>query len=212
MISIVIADDHTLFREGLRRLLSEKDDIEIVGEVGGGREALQMCKQLKPDILLLDLEMPGMDGFEVSRQLIASKSRVKIIMLTMHASEEYAFRLIKSGVSGFLAKDITAKELPEAIRKVAAGKVYVTPTVMENLAARLQHPGDENPLSCLSEREISVLARLAKGMSVLEIAEELCLSPRTVETYKNRAMTKLNLRNISDVTRFAMNHDLINKF
>ena len=212
MISIVIADDHTLFREGLRRLLSEKDDIEIVGEVGGGREALEMCKQLKPDILLLDLEMPGMDGFEVSRQLIASKSRVKIIMLTMHASEEYAFRLIKSGVSGFLAKDITAKELPEAIRKVAAGKVYVTPTVMENLAARLQHPGDENPLSCLSEREISVLARLAKGMSVLEIAEELCLSPRTVETYKNRAMTKLNLRNISDVTRFAMNHDLINKF
>ena len=212
MISIVIADDHTLFREGLRRLLSEKDDIEIVGEVGGGREALEMCKQLNPDILLLDLEMPGMDGFEVSRQLIASKSRVKIIMLTMHASEEYAFRLIKSGVSGFLAKDITAKELPEAIRKVAAGKVYVTPTVMENLAARLQHPGDENPLSCLSEREISVLARLAKGMSVLEIAEELCLSPRTVETYKNRAMTKLNLRNISDVTRFAMNHDLINKF
>ncbi len=208
MIKVVMADDHTLLRDGLKRLLIDKD-IDVLGEAGSGREAVRLCTTLKPDILLLDLEMPDMDGFEVVRSMMAAKSPVKIIVLTMHASEEYAYRLIKSGVSGFLAKDISAKELPEAIRKVMDGKIYVTPSVMENLASRLQQSSDDNPLSLLSEREIQVLAQLARGLTVIEIAEKIFLSPRTIETYRSRAMTKLNLRNISDITRFAIKHGLI---
>lgn len=208
-IRIAIADEHTLFRAGLHFLLDTESDIEIVGETGTGRKAIELCKKLQPNILLLELDLPDNDGFEVIRQLVAINSSVRILVLTVYDNEEYAIRLIKSGATGYINKDATPDELLKAIKEVSSGKTYLSPLLKDRITSRLLQPGGETPVSLLSNRELQILIMLSRGEAINDISEYLFLSPRTVETYKSRAMTKLGLKNLGNLVRFAIQNKLI---
>jgi len=209
MIRIVVVDDHTLVREGLCRLLDGEEDIEVVGQSGSGHEAVALCQSLHPDLIILDYSLPDLDGLETTRQIVALNLGIRILILTMYANEEYATRLIRSGASGFLIKGASADELLLAVRKVARKGVYVSPSIQERLVTRISQPQEDLPESSLSNREMQVLLRLARGSSTREVSEALSLSLSTVETYRSRILEKLNLRNNSDLTRFAIRRGLI---
>ncbi|MEW6203614.1 MAG: response regulator transcription factor [bacterium] len=207
-----MADDHALVRAGLCRLLEAEPDIKVVGECGTGRETVKLCEKKKPDVVVLDFAMPDIDGFEVTRQIVALKKPIKILIITMYDNEEYAIRLIQAGASGFIVKGTSPEELPVAIRKVASGKTYITPYILDGMVFRKFKSNKENPVSLLSDRELQVLFRLARGRTTREISDELSLSISTVETYRSHILDKLNLRNNSDITRFAIRYELIDKF
>ncbi len=209
MIRVLIVDDHTLVRDGLCRLLEAEEDLEVVGQTGSGHEAVELCRTLKPNLVILDYGLPDLDGLETTEQIVALDLGIRILILTMHANEEYATRLIRAGASGFIVKVAPTAELLTAIRKVAAKGVYVTPSVLEGMVGRLGQPQEDSPEAALSNREIQVLIRLARGGTTREVSEELHLSPSTVETYRSRILEKLNLRNNSDMTRFAIRRGLI---
>ena len=212
MIRLIVADDHEIMRAGLCRILDSESDIDIIASTGSGHEAVKLCLELKPDVLLLDLDMPDLDGLEVTRQITSQIPSVRILVLTMFGHEEYAVRILEAGGAGFAVKGISQKELPESIRKVAAGGKYISPSVMEKTFMRQQHVGQENPLSVLSERELQVFMRLTRGDALQKISDELCLSDSSVRTYKKRIMDKLGLDNLADLIRFAIRNNLISKF
>lgn len=209
MIRVFIADDHALFRVGLRFLLEQASDIEVVGEAGSGRDTVSACHDLRPHLVLLDIDMPDIDGIEVTQRLLDQDPGIKILILTMYENEEYASRALKAGAHGYAVKGIDPDDLPHAIRRVMQGKTYITKAIAEDIAFRTHHTGRENPISVLSDRELQVITRIAGGNNNREVAESLCLSPRTVETYKRRAMEKLGLKNIQALVRFAMDQDLL---
>ena len=186
--------------------------MKVVGESGTGRETLGLCKKIRPDVLLLDLDMPDIDGIEVAQQISTTQPEVRILVLTMYDSEDYAMRLMRCGASGYIVKGTSPKDLPEAIRKITRGEQYISPHISEKILLETQKFRKDEPLDLLSTREIQVLQKLAQGDTIRDIAEELNLSIKTVETYKRRTMNKLELRNISDLTRFAIKHDLIKNF
>jgi DNA-binding NarL/FixJ family response regulator len=212
MIHMIIADDHELVRAGLCRLMETEPDITVVGQAGCGRHAVALCRELKPDLALLDFAMPDLDGIEATRQIVAEKLGIRVLILTMHDNEEYAIRLIQAGASGFILKGTSPDELLTAIRRIASGKTYITPSIMEAMTFRTFQDGAENPLGQLSDRELQVLIRLARGRINKEISDELCISVSTVETYRKRIFDKLGLRNLSDITRFAIRYGLIDKY
>lgn len=209
MIRILVVDDHTLVREGLCRLLESEADIEVVGQTGKGREAVTLCKELKPDMVLLDYKLQDIDGLETTEQIVALGNKTRVLILTMYANEEYAIRLIRAGASGFLIKGASANELLEAVRKVSNKGTYISPAVLEKMTERIAQPREDAPEALLSNREMQVLIRLARGESSREVSENLCLSLSTVETYRSRVLEKLSLRNNSDITRFAIRRSLI---
>ena len=212
MIRIIVADDHAIVRAGICRLLELESDIEVAAEAATGRRAVELCQQHKPNVLLLDLDIPDMDGFEVAEHLADKMPLIKIIVLTMHDHEEYVIRLFQTGISGYVVKDSPPEQLPQIIRQVMDGKNYVPPEFMESITSRMLLKGGESDLSRLSRRELQVLGRLARCETIPEIAETLSLSPHTVETYKSRAMNKLGLKNSGEIVRFAIIHGLIKKF
>ena len=209
MIRVLVVDDHTLVRDSLCRLLDAEDDMEVAGRTGSGHEAVSLAQRHEPDVVVLDYSLPDLDGLEVTRQIVALKGPARILILTMHANEEYATRLIQAGAAGFIVKAASTDELLEAIRKVAGKGVYVTPAIMEKMVTRIGQVRDEAPEAALSNRELQVLLRLARGATTREVSEELHLSMSTVETYRGRILEKLNLRNNSDMTRFAIRRGLI---
>jgi two-component system, NarL family, invasion response regulator UvrY len=209
MIRVLVVDDHAVVREGLCRLLGSESGIEVVGQTGSGREAVELCKQLKPDLIVLDYSLPDMDGLETTSQIVPLKTGARILILTMYANEEYAIRLIRAGAAGFVVKGASPEELLTAVRKVARGGTYVSPAILDKMVGRMGKSEPETPESNLSDREIQVLLRLARGATTREVAEELHLSVSTVETYRSRILEKLNLRNNSDLTRFAIRRRLI---
>ncbi|MFH1755994.1 MAG: response regulator transcription factor [Candidatus Latescibacterota bacterium] len=209
MIRVVIVDDHTLVREGLCRLLESEQDIEVIGQTGLGQEAVKLCKKLKPDVVVLDYSLPDMDGLETTINIKQLEIAAKILILTMYANEEYAIRLIRAGAAGFIVKGAPPEELLAAVRKLARGGTYVSPAIMDSMIGRMGDSPAEAPESALSDREIQVLVRLAKGSTTREVSEYLHLSNSTVETYRSRILEKLHLRNNSDLTRFAIKRRLI---
>ncbi len=209
MIRVLVVDDHNLVRAGVCRLLQSEADIEVVADTGAGKEAVKLCQEHEPDLVLLDYSLPDMDGLEVATQIHAAQARVNILVLTMYTNEEYAVRLIRAGAKGFMAKGASPDELLLAVRKVARGSTYVCPEVMEKIVGRLGQPQAETPEASLSDREIQVLVRLGRGATTREVAKLLCLSVSTVETYRSRILEKLSLRNNSDLTRFAIRRGLI---
>lgn len=210
MIKLVIADDHELVRAGIRRLLEADGDIVVLAEAGNGHEAVRLCGEHKPDIAVLDYNMPDIDGLETTRQIVALGADIKVLILTMYDNEEYAVRVIQAGATGFIVKGTSPEELLAAVRRLAGGKTYITPSVMEKIAFKTS-ADKENPVSTLSDRELQVLVMLARGHVVKEVSEKLSLSPSTVETYRRRLMEKLGLRNLSDITRLAIRSGLIEK-
>jgi two-component system invasion response regulator UvrY len=209
MIKILVVDDHTLVRDGLCRLLDGESDMEVMGQAGSGHKAVELSREKKPDVVLLDYSLPDLDGLETTRQIVGLQLGIRILILTMYANEEYATRLIRAGAAGFLVKAASTDELLGAIRKVARKGVYVSPSIMEKMVSRMGQSPEDAPESVLSDREMQVLLRLAKGSTTREVSGSLNLSVSTVETYRSRILEKLNLRNNSDLTRFAIRRGLI---
>ena len=209
MIRVLVVDDHSVVRAGIFRLLESEPDIEVVAETGSGHEAVRLSRQKKPDVVVLDYGLPDLDGLETTQQLVQLSSAPRILILTMHGSEEYATRLIRAGAAGYVVKTAPVEQVLEAVRKVAIGQLYVSKTIMEKMVGRLANPVADSPEALLSNRELQVLIRLAQGMSTREVAEALHLSASTVDTYRRRILEKLNLRNNADMTRFAIRRELI---
>lgn len=210
MIRVLLVDDHALIRDGLRRLLEDNADIQVVGEAGDGQEALRLLRQLQPDVAVMDLSMPGLDGIEATKRVGNEGLSTKIIILTMHANEEYAVRVLQAGARGFVGKGAPSQEVVEAIRKVAAGGCYLPPDLSAALPKRYADRGTKGaPLEALSDRELQVLKRLAEGRTSKEIAQDLYLSTKTVDTYRARLLTKLQLDTTADLIRFALRHGVV---
>lgn len=211
MITVMLADDHTLLREGLRRLLEQAGDISVQGEAANGAEALKLLEQRAWDLLVLDMSMPGRNGVDLIRQIKSGHPDVPILVLTMHGEQQYAIQAIKAGASGFLTKDSAAEELVQAVRKVAGGGRYLSPSLAESIAFDRQDNTGALPHLLLSDRELSVFRHLASGLNNSDIARRLFLSVKTVSTYKSRILVKMNLRNQTDLVRYAIRHQLINE-
>lgn len=208
MIRLVIADDHAIVREGLKRIVSSEPDMQVVGEAGDGTEVMQRVRGDAFDVLVLDLSMPGRSGMELIRLVHADHPRLRILVLSMHQELQYAVRAIKAGACGYLTKDSAAGQLAQAIRKVASGGAFISAEVAEQLALGAM-PGSQGlPHEALSDREFEVLRLLAAGISVSDIALRLHLSVKTVSTHKAHLMQKMGLQNPSDLFRYAIKHGL----
>jgi DNA-binding NarL/FixJ family response regulator len=211
-ISILLADDHKVLREGLELLLSAEPDIEVIGQATDGKEAYQMARELRPDVVIMDISMPGMSGTQATESLRATCPEVKVLALTAHEDADYMRQLLKAGASGYLLKSVAMIDLAHAIRVVAAGGVYLDPAlagkVMSSYLRKSQwedtETSDETAASSLSEREVEVLRLVAWGHTNKEIAAQLHLGVKTIETHKAHAMEKLNFQNRADVVRYAL--------
>lgn len=212
MIKIMLVDDHRLVRAGLKRVLSESPDIQIVAEASTGEEALELARTHVPDIVLMDINMPGIGGLETTRRLKQRMPEVKIIAVSMHLEEPYPSRMLAAGANGYISKDSAADEVMAAIRRVSAGSNYVAADVAGNLAASLIKGGkDVSPLETLSQRETQVMLMVIKGHSTQEISDSLHLSPKTVSTYRYRLFEKLGVSNDVELTRLAMRYNLLDE-
>lgn len=210
MIKVLLVDDHALIRDGLRRLLQDCTDLEVVGEASDGLEALRTLRQLRPDVAVMDLSMPGLDGIEATKQIVAEGLSTRVLILTMHANEEYAVRVLQAGARGFIGKGAPSQDVVGAIRKIAAGGCYLPLELSDALPKRYARKGPgESPLETLSDRELQVLKRLAEGRTSKEIAQDLHISTKTVDTYRARLLTKLELDTTADLIRFALRHGVI---
>ena len=211
MIRVLLVDDHPIVREGVRRTLEEENDIEVVAEAASGEEALEKISECPPDIVLLDLAMPGMDGFEVTKRLFEKKQEKapKVLILTMYADEQYAVRLIRMGALGYVVKDAVPEELPHAIRTVYAGQRFISTSIREALALRYLDGLRDNLLDLLTDREFQIMRRLASGATNREIAADLGLSIKTVDAHRLKILSKLELRNNAELARFAIRQRII---
>jgi DNA-binding NarL/FixJ family response regulator len=207
-IKILIADDHPVVREGLKQIISKATDMVIGGEARHGQEVLDKIAADHWDVVVLDVNMPGKDGFEVLRQLRHDKPKLPVLVLSIHPEDQLGIRVFKEGASGFLNKDAVPQELADAIRTVHAGRKYVSPQLAEKLASSLQNFVQGPPHEFLSNREYRVLCMIAGGMSVQDIAAELAISQKTVRTYRARIFKKMNMKNIAELTRYAIEHRL----
>ncbi|MGZ5036906.1 MAG: response regulator [Usitatibacter sp.] len=209
MIRIVLADDHTIVREGLKQLLAAAEGFEIVGEASDGHEALKAVRELDFDLLLLDMSMPGKSGIELIKQVRAEKPKLRILVLSMHEERQYAIRAIRAGASGYLTKESASRQLVEAIRKVASGGAFISAEVAEQLALGAMPDAKGAPHEALTDREFQVFRMLAEGKSVSDIAERLHLSAKTVSTHKANIMQKLGMETTGELIRYALAHGLV---
>ncbi len=210
MIRVLLADDHSIVRAGLARIIEESGDIQVVAEASDGREAIKKTGETSPDVVVVDISMPGLDGLEVITQLQASNPKLPVLVLTMHEEEQYVIRVFSAGAMGYITKRSAPEQLVAAIRKVHSGSRYLTDSAAELLALHVAKgaPG-RSLLDSLSNREIQVLRRLAMGQTTREIAESYNISTKTVDTYRFRLLKKLNLRNNTELSRFAIQNGLV---
>ena len=208
-VRVLLADDHELVRAGVRRVLETTGGMTVVGEASRGDEALTLMEQLEPDLLLLDLHMPGGDGFEVLRKARDAGGGTRILVLSLHVQAEYVARAVREGADGYLSKDLAVQELPAAIRSVMAGRPYLSAPAAEALSQALH--GDTRPLDRLTLREREVLAGIARGLTSKEIAAEFDISARTVESHRAALMRKLELRSIALLTQLAIREGLVER-
>lgn len=209
MIRILIADDHTIMREGLKRILEDIDDIEVVAEAIDGFDTLEKARLGNFDVLLMDLSMPGRSGVDLIRQIRDEMPKIPILILTMHEEEQYAVRAIRAGARGYLTKESAGTQLVTALRKVASGRPYISIEVAEQLAMSAMPADHELPHTLLSDREFEVFGHLVKGRSLTEIAEQLHLSVKTVSTHKTRIMQKMERNTMSDLVQYAVAHNML---
>ncbi len=208
-IRILLADDHMMFREGVKQLLSSTDEFAVVGEAGNAAEVLDKVRQLPCDVVVLDISMPGRDGIEVLKQLKQMNPHLQVLILSMYPEDQYAARAIKGGASGYLTKNKASVELIEAIRRIASGRKYISADVAEQLAIDMQR-GEDVPLhKKLSDREYQIMLMLASGNTVGQIAEELAISVSSVSTMRARILKKFKMKTNAELTRYALTHDLV---
>jgi DNA-binding NarL/FixJ family response regulator len=213
VIKVVLVDDHAVVRAGLKAVLGSAKDIQVIGEGANGKDAISLAQRLDPDVIVMDLSMGEMDGVEATKELVGSKARARILILTMHAEDSYLVPLLEAGANGYLVKSAADRELIDAVRAVAAGDVYMQPSAARALAQRIQrkaeHADERTKYEKLTEREQNVLRYVARGYSAPEIGEKLFISPKTVDTYKQRINEKLGLAHRSDYVDFALKIGLL---
>jgi DNA-binding NarL/FixJ family response regulator len=207
-IRILLADDHAVVRQGFKMILGAQSDMEIVGEAGNGREAVDLAEQLRPDVVVMDVAMPELNGIEATRRLFSSTPHARVIALSMHKDSVYVREILRAGARGYLLKDSGANDLVSAVRAVASGESYLSPAV-SNAVLDDYRKHVTNPIDLLSSREREVLQMLAEGKTNKEIATVLNLSVYTVDAHRGRIMEKLNLHSINELVRFAMRNGLI---
>ncbi|HEX2250207.1 MAG TPA: response regulator transcription factor [Gemmatimonadales bacterium] len=209
-IRVLVADDHTIVRSGIRHVLESEQDFEVVGEAGSGTEAISLAATLQPDVIVLDISMPDLSGLEVAARLRDSSS-TRVLILSMHNNAEYVLESVRAGAHGYLLKDTAATELRSAIRTVCRGESYFSPPVASRLTAavRAEHETQRSALDQLTGREREVLLGIARGWTNKEIAAELGISHRTVETHRESLMRKLQIRTVAELTRFAIGTGIV---
>ncbi len=211
MISIILVDNHTIIRDGLRRLLEEESDIEVIGEADNGRQAVKIALEKKPDIIIMDIAMQEMNGIEATRQIKTENPNIKIIALSMHSERQIVVGFLKAGASGYLLKDAESTELVEAIRKVYLGRSYFSQQISDIVLQEISDikmDTEEIGGDVLTNRENEILQLIAEGNSVKRIAEILFISPKTVNSHRANIMDKLNIHNIPELTKYAINAGL----
>ena len=209
MIKVLITDDHPVVRQGIRQILSEYSDIEVVDEAGQGSELLDQVMNNDYDVVLLDISMPGKSGLELLKDLKVLRPELAVLILSVHPEAQYAIRALKSGASGYLPKSTLPDELIKAIRKVAVGKKYITPSLAEIIATDFNQLNDKPVYQNLSDREFEILCQIASGKSLKEIGEELSLSSKTISTYRERILDKLHFKTNAEIIRFAIQEGLV---
>ncbi|MGE5221142.1 MAG: response regulator [Omnitrophica WOR_2 bacterium] len=210
-IRVLIADDHTIVRSGVRLLLQTEPDIEVVGEAETGKEAIEMAENLQPDIVLMDIAMPETDGLEATRQIKMRYPGINVLVLTMHRSDDYFFEMLKAGASGYVLKAAETNELIQAVRVIARGEVYLYPTMAKKLLSDYLNTVGSHPQAeqSLSQREKEILGLLAEGFTNIEIAEKLVISPSTVHTHRNNLLKKLNLSSRHELIQYARQRGIL---
>ncbi|ACC70326.1 response regulator transcription factor [Paraburkholderia phymatum] len=209
MIKVLLADDHALVRDGLRHILQSASGFEVAGEAWDGITTIALIRSTPAQVLVLDLTMPGRNGIELIRQIKDEQPALRILVLTMHAEQQYAVRAFKAGASGYLTKESASVELVNAVTKIAGGGVYISLAMAERLAQTLNEPAEALPHQRLSDREFDVFRRIVAGQSITEIAHELCVSVKTVSTHKTRVLEKMQLPNENALVRYAIRYKLI---
>jgi DNA-binding NarL/FixJ family response regulator len=210
-IKILIADDHRLFRDGLKALLEKQADMQVVGETADGIATVQAVQEKKPDIILMDISMPELNGIEATRQIIESRPDIRVIMLSMHSDQRYIAECLKAGAVGYILKDCPTEELLTAIRAVANKQVYLSRKITESLVrdyVNLNKGGSNLVFAILSPREREVLQLLAEGKSTKQIADKLNVSVKTIETHRKQIMDKLDMHSIAELTKYAIREGL----
>lgn len=207
-IRVLLTDDHTIVRKGLLSLLLDQEDIEVVGEAEDGRDALKQTEQLQPDVVVMDITMPLLNGLEATRQIKRYWPHIKVVILTVHTNEEYIFQILEAGASGYVVKDAAPGELLLAIHAASEGETFLSPsisqTVIQEYIAHAQPALREGGLNALTEREREILQLLAEGHATRDIAEMLVISVKTVETHRSNLMRKLDVDNLADLTKYAV--------
>jgi DNA-binding NarL/FixJ family response regulator len=208
-ITVLLADDHQVVRDGLKTLLEAQSDIRVVGSVADGREAVAHAAQLKPDVVVMDISMPDMNGVEAARRVHAARAETRIVMLSMHSDAEHVYRALEAGATGYLLKNSAGSELVAAVRAVHAGRRYLTEKINELvIAGYLGEKRAASPLASLSKRERDILQHIVDGRNNRETAELLHISVKTVETYRSRMLQKLGIKNVTELVKFAITHGL----
>lgn len=212
-VKILIADDHGVVRRGLRLQLEQEEAFAVIGEAADGREAVRMAEELKPDVVIMDIAMPNLNGIDAAGQILKKNPRCGVIMLSMHSDESYLVRALSTGAKGYLLKDTADQYLSHAVRAAAAGKPFFSPemakTLLDDYMTTLKQRGLEDSYDLLTDREKEVLQLLAEGKSNKDVAALLNLSPYTVETHRNHIMQKLNLHSATDIVLYAVRKKII---
>jgi len=209
MIRVLVADDHTIVREGLKQILSDTPDIEVAEEAANAKEVITKVSDNDYDLVLLDISFPGRSGIDILKQLKCLKPKLPVLILSMYPEEQYAVRSLKAGASGYLTKESASDELINAIRKVTQGQKYITTSLAERLVFELDKDYGDQPHEILSDREYQVMCLIASGKTVKEIAEALSLSVKTISTHRSRILTKMAMRNNSQLTHYAIKNKLV---
>jgi len=210
LITVLLVDDHDLVRVGIRRLLSDVKDLKVIGEAKSGEEAVRFARELRPDVVLMDVKMPGIGGLEATKKIVRLDSNIKVLAVTVYGEEPFPSRLLQAGAAGYLTKGSGIEEMINAIKTVFAGQKYLSSEVAQQLA--LKHVGgepDSSPLDILSEREMQIMIMITKGVKVQEISDKLCLSPKTVNSYRYRLFEKLKVNSDVELTHLAMRHGML---
>jgi len=212
MIKIMLVDDHDMVRKGLKRLLEDFSDINVIAEASSGEAAIELVQTHQPDIALMDLSMPGIGGLEATRKLLQSRPELKIIIVTMHNEDIFPQRLLNIGAMGYVTKEANVNEIVKAIREVMKNKRYISPEIAQQMALSSSKDHNKSPFESLSERELQVMLMLMDGHKVNTISDKLCLSPKTVSTYRYRLYDKLNVKNDIELAKLALMHGILEKF
>ena len=209
-IRIALVDDHQIVRDGLSALLAPIEDMDVVAQASSGREAVTLARKNSVDVFVMDIAMSDLNGLEATQRIVAADATAKIVMLSMHAGEEYVVRSMQNGARGYLVKNAAPEELEAAIRKVASGGVYLSPSIGDTMRAHILNKSHASQTQeALTSRQREILQAIAEGTSTRGIAEKLCISPKTVETHRSQIMSKLNINNVPGLVRYAIRHGII---